>query len=145
MSEWLIRPYEETSDLNGCLYMWLKSYAHSPFGCAQGAHIDGSDQERTYWDSHKPIVIKLLRDEETQILCDPESPAVIWAFSCKRAPAVHHYAVVKRKFKEFSADMFRALLGGMLDAPAVYTHDPAGTGLRVPSAWRFDPYALVTR
>ncbi len=39
----------------------------------------------------------------------------------------------------------RALLGGMLYAPATYTHDPAGTGLRVPSTWTFNPYKLVSR
>ncbi len=144
MSElWTIRPYDAQLDEGGVVFLWLKSYAHSPFGRARGAHVDGSDAERAYWKEHREIVMRLLSKAETRILCDRDSPGVIWAFACVEPPSVFHYAVTKRKFKEFTDEMFRALLGSMVDGPAVYTHDPSGTGLRTPSRWTYNPSAVM--
>ena len=125
---WAIRPYDASLDESGVVYLWLKSFAHSSFGRATGAHVDGSDAERAYWASHREVVLKLLNCADTFVLCDPDSPGVIWAFACTSAPDVVHYAVVKRKFKEFSTDMFRALLGDCLDKACTFTHDLSGTG-----------------
>ena len=142
---WIIRSYNPDIDENGIVFLWLKSFAHSGFGRAQGAHVDGSDAERAYWATHKEIVLRLLAHAETRVLCDAEEPAVIWAFACVKpgTPDVYHYAVVKRRFRDESEAMFRALLGGMLDKPALYTHDPAGTGLQVPRSWVHNPYAFL--
>ncbi len=140
---WIIRPYDPALDENGVVYLWLKSFAHSGFGRAQGAHVDGSDAERAYWSTHREVVLRLLKHADTRVLVDAESPGVIWAFACTKAPNIFHYAVVKRRFREESAAMFRALLGDMLDKPVLYTHDTAGTGLHLPSSWTHNPYAFV--
>ncbi len=140
---WVIRPYDPATDESGVVFLFLKSFAHSAFGRAQGAHIDGSDAERAYWKEHREVVMRLLAKADTQILCDKDARGVIWAFSCVSPPGVFHYAVTKRKFKEFTDEFFRALLGDMLDKPAVYTHDPSGTGLRTPSRWTYNPYAVM--
>ncbi len=143
MSEpWVIRQYDPATDESGVVYLWLKSAAHSAFGRAQGAHVDGSDQERSYWKAHREVVLRLLARADTRLLVDAEAPGVIWAFVCTE-PGVYHYGVVKRKFKDFTDEMFRALLGDMLDGAAVYSHDPAGTGLRVSSSWTYNPYAVM--
>lgn len=139
---WKIRPYDPTIDENGIVYLWLKSFAHSPFGRSQGAHIDGSDGERAYWAKHREIVNRLLVHADTQVLVDAEEPAVIWAFACTKGDVVH-YAVVKRKFREFTAEMVRDLLGDRLDRPCMYTHDLAGTGFQIPSTWHHNPYAFL--
>ncbi len=141
---WEIRPYDEALDLNGILYIWLKSFAHSAFGRAQGAHLDGSDAERAYWAEHKGVVLRLLEHADTQVLCDPAAREVIWAFACTKGPVVH-YAVVKRRFRDQAQEFFRALLGDKLDKAAMYTHDFAGTGLQVPRTWVHNPYATATQ
>lgn len=139
---WVIRAYDPVTDENGVVYLWLKSFAHSSFGRVRGAHVDGSDGERAYWAAHKEIVLRLLSHAETKVLCDPEDPLVIWAFACAKGDVVH-YAVVKRKFREFSGEMFRALLGDRFDRPCMYTHELSGTGLQVPSTWMLNPYAFM--
>ncbi len=139
---WIVRPYNPARDEDGVVYLWIKSFAHSGFGRAQGAHIDGSDAERAYWAQHRPVVMKLLEHADTQVLCDPEDDGVIWAFACAKGPVVH-YAVVKRKFRDFAGDMFKALLGDRYDTPCMYTHDLAGTGFQVPQKWTLNPYAFL--
>ena len=136
---WIKRAYDP-ADEAGVLYLHLKSFAHSPFGRAQGAHIDGSDGERAYWKAHREVVLGLLASADTEVLCDPEEPSVFWAFAITRGDLVH-YAVVKRRFRGESASMFRDLLGERLDRPCTYTHDFAGTGLTVPASWILNPYA----
>ncbi len=140
---WIVRPYNAALDENGVVFLWLKSFAHSSWGRTQGAHVDGSDAERAYWASHREVVLRLLAHAETKVLCDPQAPEVIWAFSCAMAPNVFHYAVVKRRFRGESAEMFKALIGDLLDKPCLYTHDPAGTGLQIPGSWSYNPYAFL--
>ncbi len=140
---WVIRPYDAALDENGVVFLFLKSFAHSPWGRAQGAHVDGSDAERAYWAQHREVVLKLLERADTKVLCDPQAPEVIWAFACTEGKDVYHYSVVKRRFRGESAEMFKALLGGLLDKPCRYTHDPAGTGFCVPSTWTYDPYRVL--
>ncbi len=140
---WIIRPYDASRDENGVVFLWLKSFAHSAFGRALGAHIDGSDDERAYWAQHKEVVLRLLEHADTRVLCDRDAPDVIWAFATTQEPNVYHYSVVKRRFRGQSEEFFRALLGGFLDKPCLYTHDPAGTGLQVPRSWTYNPYGAA--
>lgn len=142
MSDWQIRPYDPETDEPAVVYLWLKSFAHSPFGKGRGAHVDGSEAERTYWAEHRLVVMHLLNEGTTKVLCDPEAPGVIWAFACRSGDVVH-YAVVKRRFKEVAQEMFSALFGDLLEKPCKYTHDFFGTGFRVPSSWRLNPYEVI--
>lgn len=142
MAEWLIRPYDAETDEAGVLYLWLKSFAHSPFGKGRGAHIDASEEERTYWAEHRLVVLSLLGSADTQVLCDPEAPGVIWAFACTKDNVVH-YAVVKRHFKEHALEMFAALFGDRMEKHCHLTHDMLGTGFRVPMTWRLNQYKVL--
>ncbi len=139
---WLIRPYDPDLDEAGVMYLVLKSFAHSSFGRARGAHVDGSDAERTYWQEHRGVVLRLLRDSDTTLLCDAEQSTVIWALLIARGDVVH-YCMVKRRFKEAAKDIYAALLGDRLDRPCTYTHCLQGTGLKVPASWRLNPYAVL--
>lgn len=141
---WLLRTYDASTDENAVVYLWLKSFAHSPHGRSLGADLDGSDAERAYWAAHRLVVGGLLVKADTQVLCDPEAPGVIWAFACTKGNDVIHYAVVKRRFRGESAAMFSALLGDRFERPCTLTHDMIGTGLCVPSSWRLNPYAAFT-
>ncbi len=140
---WIIRQYDPNIDEAGAVFLWLKSFAHSPFGRAQGAHLDGSEAERAYWASHKEVVLRLLARAETRVLCDAEAPGVIWAFACTSGPSVVHYAVCKRRFRESSGEFFAALLGDKMEKPCMYTHDFSGTGFQVPRSWMHNPYAFL--
>lgn len=139
---WTIRKYDSDIDIDGILYLYLKSFAHSSYGRSRGAHVDGSDAERKYWAEHREVVLKLLANSDTVIICDPESPTVIWAFACVRGDVLH-YIVVKRKFREFAQEMFAALLGDRLDRAIMYTHCLQGTGLTPPKGWTLNPYAVL--
>ncbi len=139
---WTIRKYDQTTDENGAIYLYLKSFAHSSYGRARGAHVDGSDAERTYWEDHRGVMLHILKTADTTVICDPEEPSVIWAVASTRGDTVF-YALVKRKFKEFAPEMFAALLGDRLERPCTYTHCLQGTGLVVPSSWRLNPYAVL--
>lgn len=138
---WVKRPYT-AADANGVIYIWLKSHAHSSFGRARGAQHDGTDEERAYWSEHRPVVLRCIEYGETVVLADTDCPEVIWAFACTRGDTVH-YVAVKRRFKDEAEAMFRDLLGDRLDRAVTYTHDLTGTGLSVPRAWKFNPYAAA--
>ncbi len=143
---WLIRPYDPDLDEAGVVYLWLKAFAHSSYGRARGAHVDGSDQERAYWAEHRDVVLRLLKTCPTTILCDAEQPTVIWAFAC-RVGSVYHYGVIKRRFKEAAKDIYAALIGDLLDpagGPVVHSHCMQGSGLPTPSHWRLNPYAVLS-
>ncbi len=140
---WIIRPYDPAIDTNGIVYIFLKSFAHSSFGRALGAHVDGSDAERAYWAQHKEVVLRLLEHADTRVLCDAEAPEVIWAFACTKEPNIVHYAVCKRRFRGQSGEFFQALLGDKFDKPCMYTHSTEGTGLQVPASWCYNPYAFM--
>ncbi len=139
---WLKRPYDKATDENGCVYLALKSFAHSSYGKSRGAQVDGSDEERLYWKEHAPVILRCIEYGETEVLCDPDMPEVIWAFAITRGDTVH-YAVIKRRFKAEADAMFRDLLGDRLDRECTYTHDFSGTGLHVPRNWRYNPYAVL--
>ncbi len=138
---WLVRPYDPALDANGIVYLFLKSFAHSPHGRERSAHLDGSQGERSYWEEHRQTVMHLLDTASTVVLCDPEAPGVIWAFAIT-SPNVVHYALVKRRFKDLAPDMFAALLGDFTDTDANFTHDFSGTGFKPPSRWRYNPYLV---
>lgn len=142
--EWQIRPYEPR-DLDGLVYLWMKSFAHSSFGRARGAHIDGSEGEVAYWKAHRDLVVRLLEGSDTRVMCDPVAPEVIWAFVCAKGDVVHYGVVKRRMGKAYGADaMFQALLAERLERPCEYTHDLQGTGIPVVASWKFNPYLVVS-
>lgn len=152
---WTIRP-ATTGDEGGLLYLWLRSFAHSRYGRKRGAHEEKSQAARDYWEERRPTVLRLLREETTQIICDPECQEIIWAFACT-SPAgtlakedAVHYICAKRKFhaEGFANEMFRALLGNRLEKPCRWTHELVefkklqGSGLSIPESWFEDIYIL---
>lgn len=144
---WQVRK-AESADLGGVVFLWLESFWRSRHG--GGFRFDGG--KSVYWEAHEPRVHRLLARSEVTIACDPQAPAVIWAFSVCEGDTVH-YVLAKRRFhrEEISADMFRDLLGERLARPCVYTHELVEfrreevrkRGLEIPESWRLDPYLLM--
>lgn len=149
-AEWVKRPFVP-EDENGLIYLWEKSYAHSSYGKARGAHRDGTADERAYWNDQAPTVEWLLANADVTVICDPERaqyepglPAIIWAFACTSGDTVH-YVCVKRAAARagLGADIVRDMLGGRLDKPCGYTHElvemrSAACGVRLPRDWYVD-------
>lgn len=143
---WVKREYRP-SDEDGVVYLWLKSFAHSRYGKRLGADRDGSDAELAYWAEHREIVMRLIASSRIELLCDPDDDSVFWAFAVTMGDVVH-YAVVKRRFAPYAKDMLRELLGEHLGRACRYTHEPVEllkSGVGVPEAWTFDPYALARK
>lgn len=145
---WSKRAYDPRTDENALVYLWLKSFAHSSYGVAAGAHRDASTAELAYWARHRLVVMPLLESCTVEILCDPEDPNVIWAFAATKGNVVH-YVCVKRTFHKegVSADMVRDLLGDRLTRPCLCSHELPElrqAGLDWPTAWTLDPYAVAS-
>lgn len=146
-----LRPYEPSSDEDGVVYLWLKSFAHSRYGRALGAHVPRSEAELRYWAEHRQVVMRLLTEAQTLVVCDPEAESVIWGFATTQ-PEVVHYVSCKRSFHRegLSVEMIRQLLGPLLGKPCVMTHELVELcreelrgKLSIPSTWRHDPYWLA--
>lgn len=145
-ADWLVRPYDptpKTGDEDACVYLWLKSYAHSRYGTQLGAHIDATPAERRYWDEHQPLVLGLLRNEDTRIACDPERPRVILGFACTTGDDLVHYVVVKRSAVKagFGPELMRELLGTRLTRRCYTTFEQTElrrdqSGVSLPEEWR---------
>lgn len=147
-SEWTKRAYLP-SDERGVLYLWLKSYAHSAYGVARGAHIDASPEELAYWNDQAPVVEALLQHADVEVACDPDrvydseaGPSVIWGFACTSGDVVH-MVVVKRSAHRagIAADIVRDLLGNRLERACGMTHEQSEIRKifgRIPRAWYMD-------
>lgn len=148
--EWTKRAYIPEQDLDALVYLWCKSYAHSPYGIARGAHLTHTPQELAYWDEQEPVVKRLLATADVAVVCDPErvhrssaGPAVIWAFAATSGDVVH-YVCVKRKIAPIlGADIVRDLLGSRLERACGFTHDlvemrNGACGVRLPRNWFSD-------
>lgn len=141
-ADWLVRPYE-AGDEDACVYLWLKSYAHSRYGTQLGAHIDASPAERRYWDEHQPLVLSLLRNEDSRVVCDPSRPNVILGFACTSGADLVHYVVVKRSAVKagFGRELVAELLGDRLKRRCYTTFEQTElrrdqSGVSLPEEWR---------
>lgn len=151
---WVLRPYVP-SDEGFCVHTWLLSFARSRYGRAHAAHIEGSPLANEWRARHRSVVMRLLVEAETTLLCDATAPEVIWGFCCTEGDDVIHYALVKRQWHRggLAPELFRAMLGSRYARAQRVTHelvDMAGpeieaTPARIPDAWRFDPYVLARR
>lgn len=155
---WSRRSYEP-GDRNAILYLWLMSHAYSPYGERVGLIVptrvvdeEGVERERwvrdaaafdAYWKRHAPLVERCVEDFDVDILCDAEDHGTILAFACQ-GPGVVHMAVRKRRFKEYTVQIFDELLGHHT-GPVTYTHEM--TDLRrwkMPVDWRYDEFWLTS-
>ncbi len=153
--EWVKRAYVPEEDLDALVYLWCKSYAHSPYGLARGAHRTHTPEELAYWDAQEPIVKQLLARTDVAVICDPDrvrrgdaGPSVIWAFAATSGDTVH-YVCVKRKIAPIlGADIVRDLLGDRLERACGFTHDlvemrSGACGVRLPRQWYSDSTAIA--
>lgn len=121
---------------------WMRSYCRSREGKAAGADVDNiaSEARKRFWDKHAAAAVRLLRVEDTRLLCDPHQPGVIWAWSVTSGDVVH-YVLVKRSVEradpEAAREMVRELLGERLDRPCAYTFFPRELALlgMMPRDW----------
>lgn len=139
------------ADEDALVYLWLKSWAHSAYGIARGAHKDATQDERDYWADEAPLVEALLRNATVEVVCDPERAdysdgqrAVLWAFACTTGDVVHWVGVKRSAVKAgIGADVVRDLLGDRLDKACGYTRElvelrTGACGVRLPRAWYLD-------
>ena len=154
VSEWKIRA-ADAGDEDGLVFHWLKSFAHSQYGRARGADVDRSPAELAYWEQHRHLVMSLLRSCDVSLVVDPAAPYVFWAMLCAEENRVH-YILAKRIWHNADRDdgttevasMFRALLGPRLETAQSVSHELPElrrAGMRMPLAWRLDPYAAFRR
>lgn len=159
---WTIRPYD-ARDAEGIRYLWLVSFSSTPHG-SHISKLQGIQAAEAMWREHRPIVDRLM--PMTMIICDPEAPAVIWAFACierettvragtnpEAAVPVLHMAVVKSRMTEagYRGELLEALMGDLRGRKARYTHVVpdvvaawGGQGMAgMPREWTFDPYWLA--
>lgn len=147
-ADWIKRPYDAAEDERALVYLWLKSYAHSSYGVARGAHVDASPEEVAYWREQAPVVEALLRSADVEVICDPDravpseaGPAVIWGFACTSGDVVH-MVVVKRSVARagLAQDIVRDLLGSRLERACGMTHELVELRkiLGVPRQWYVD-------
>lgn len=153
LSEFVKRAYIPAEDLDALVYLWCKSYAHSPYGRARGAHLDHTPGELAYWADQEPVVKRLLSSACVEVACDPDrsrsspaGPAVIWGFAATSGDTVH-YVCVKRNVARvpgLGAEIVRSLLGDRLDRACGYTHDlvemrgSGACGVMLPRSWYSD-------
>ena len=149
MSEWMHRGLGN-GDINGLVFLWLKSFGSSRYGKSIGAHDWDSPAEKELWKKHSRIVKHLLNFARVEVLCDPEEPSTIWAFSCTEETepsAVVHMVVVKKSFTEFRRRMLDELLPKERFGPGThYTHAMPSYELchgRMPNDWVFNPYLVA--
>ncbi len=142
MSEWVLRAYDPETDEGGVLALWIRSYEHSAYGIARGAHFrdgDGSlvagqrspksETARRFWNEHRPFFLEVMKRATITVACDPErvhaselGPPIFWGFSVTEGETLH-YCLVKRNFVKagLGRDIASDLLGDMLAKPTPYT------------------------
>lgn len=146
--DWTKRAYLP-SDESGVLYLWLKSYAHSAYGVARGAHVDASPEEVAYWREQAPVVEALLQHATVEVVCDPDrvhdseaGPAVIWGFACTSGDVIHMLVVKRSAHKAgIAGDIAKDLLGDRLTKSCGMTHEQVELRKifgRIPHRWYMD-------
>jgi ATP sulfurylase len=139
-----IRPYQE-SDKPFILNSWLKSNRDN--------YLVRGVSNTIYYEKHHAVVMNLLAVSNTVVLCDPESPNVVYAYVVfDILPGdilVLHYAYVKQSFRRMH--LMRTLVKEILEAekPIIIfaTHD---TG-HISHDWMrrhdvtYDPYRMFAQ
>lgn len=104
-----IRALEE-SDKPFILNSWLKSNRDSLL-------VKGVSNT-IYFEKHHAVVMNLLDVSTTVILCDPDSPKIVYAYLVfevrKGNRLILHYAYTKRSFRRMG--LMRSLIQEVLDA-----------------------------
>jgi hypothetical protein len=146
VSDWVARPYDP-SDQGFVVYSWLKSHGRSYYARNRRAQFG----ERSYWDSHRPIVMQLLEHVSITVLHVPDEPAVILAWAATEGADVLHYALCKRSVHDagLAAAAFGALLGDRLGRAQLVTHEQMDLKderrIVPPETWVPAPYQLAER
>jgi hypothetical protein len=161
-AEWVKRPFVAAEDMGALVYMWCASYMRSHEGIERGAfapHGRADAQSgipevrknaKRFWAEIAPLVVWLLHNETTEVICDPErvrssdeGPAVIWAFACTTGHFIHCVSVKRKMLKvpNLGRDMVRDLLGERLRQPCQVTHELpelefGKLGLDIPRQWK---------
>jgi len=138
MTAWLRRPYDQSTDEDGVVFLFLKSYAKAR------ARVEPAEP-RDIWERHHSVVMFLLARARVEVLCDPVSPEVIWAFAAT-GPGVVHYAVIKRPWRDMRVQMLADLLREHIGVTSRVTHacpDLAALDGGMTKDWVGDPYLLT--
>lgn len=149
MTDYRVRPYR-SGDEGFCVFSWLHSHARSEHGKRWNTsqfRILGQDDH--YWTEHRRIVLRLLRESDTRVVCDAEQDDIIWAWACTDGDDVLHFAVVNHKLGgDLAPELIDALVPGRLQRKQLVTHEQTGlraAGIKVPSEWRYDPFWIAAK
>lgn len=148
VADWLLRPYEP-GDEGFVVESWLISHGESSYS-RHVRSLTGHDVD-TYWNLHRPIVLRLLQTAQISVLCVPAKPEVILGWAASSGPLMLHYALCKRSLHRegLAAEAFGRLLGARLSRPQLVTHELVDLHkeprITAPKTWIFAPYALAER
>jgi hypothetical protein len=126
---------------------WVRNYASSDWAkyCTPPDvwRRNGGRGGLEYYQGHRRLVDRLM----TRGLRVVERDGLIGGWACVDVAAdgmpLVHYAFVRRLYQ--GEGVARALLGDLIGVPVVYSHRSAELRQnRLPSQWRFDPYAAFT-
>jgi hypothetical protein len=144
-SEWVLRPYDASTDENLLVYTAIKSLAHSRAGRAAQAHHDTSPAEATWWDATRPLVLWLGANVDIVMAADVEDPNLVYGYAATSGDVVHLLCVKRSAHAAgFGAELTADLLAGRLDRRCAYTL-PMVELQRVPASWYPDPLWLPSR
>lgn len=144
MSPWSARPYEP-GDEGFVVESWLTSHGRSAYGNA----LRGISH--SYWESHRPVVLRLLSRARIDVLCVPDTPAVILAWCATEGSGILHYVLCKRSLHSagLAAAAFGALLGDRLGRAQLVTHEQMDLRderrITTPDTWVRAEYVLAER
>lgn len=149
MADYRIRPYRG-SDESFAVFSWLSSHARSEHGKRWNtSQMRILGQADPYWDRHRSIALKLLRDSDTRVVCDSDDDDVIWGWSCTDGDDVLHFAAVKHAVgRELAPEIVEALLPGRLGRHQIVTHEQTAlraSGIKIPATWIYDPYYIASK
>lgn len=126
-------------------------HVHTCTGC--GAHrlrVSGSSKHTTkvhagvsYWNGQRKLIERLLSTCNVSVLENDDGLIDGWVVRELDSPVVH-YAYSRASSR--GRGVLRALLEDLWTSELTYTHKSRSLdSQRLPSAWRFDAYWLVTR
>jgi hypothetical protein len=144
VTDWIARAYEP-GDEGFVVESWLTSHGRSAYGHG----LRGISH--SYWESHRPVVLRLLQRARIDVLCVPDTPAVILAWCATEGRDVLHYVLCKRSLHGagLAAAAFGALLGDRLGRAQLVTHEQMDLRderrITPPASWVRAEYVLAER
>lgn len=129
--EWLLRPYDASTDEDGLMYLLGMNYCRSSAAKRAGVQAtneptapDAAARQRVFLNDCRPVWRWLLESAETLVAVDAESPETsIWGWMITSGPEVLHAIGCKRSIIEagLCQELVLDMLGERWTTPQVMT------------------------